>query len=58
MLGACSPVAPWERERLAKPQMEAEPHPAQRSAADHVYRSREGAIGGSSATRGGGCGCY
>lgn len=53
----CSPVAPWERGRLAKPQMATEPHPEQRAVLEHIYRSREAAAGGGSA-RGGGCGCY
>lgn len=56
-LTACAPVAPWERGRLAKPQMATEPHPGQRALLEHIYRSREAAAGGASA-RGGGCGCY
>jgi hypothetical protein len=54
---ACTAVAPWERGNLAKPQMDAEPHPDQRAVAEHVYRSREATTGGASA-KGGGCGCY
>jgi hypothetical protein len=56
-LGGCATVEPWDRGNLAKPQMAAEPHPAQRDALDHVYRSREGTSRGASA-QGGGCGCY
>jgi len=56
-LSACTAVAPWDRGNLAKPQTAAEPHPAQRTVLDHIYRSREGTAGGASA-QGGGCGCY
>ena len=57
LLSACTTVAPWERGNLAKPQMAAEPHPAQRAVLEHIYRSREASTGGASA-QGGGCGCY
>lgn len=56
-LAACAPVAPWERGRLAKPQMALDPHPAQSGFREHIYGGREAASGGSSAS-GGGCGCY
>jgi hypothetical protein len=56
-LSGCTVVQPWERGNLAKPQMSAEPHPAQREALEHVYRSREATSRGASA-QGGGCGCY
>jgi hypothetical protein len=52
----CAPVAPWERGRLAKPQMASEPEPLQRRLRDHVHESRE-AGAGSGIGRGGGCGC-
>ena len=57
LLGGCATVEAWDRGNLAKPQMAAEPHPPQREALDHVYRSREGTSRGASA-QGGGCGCY
>lgn len=57
VLTACSTVAPWERGNLAKPQMEAEPHPRQRTLLEHIYRSRE-ATSSSGSAEGGGCGCY
>jgi hypothetical protein len=57
VLCACTAVPPWDRGRLAKPQMDEDPHPAQREAGEHVYRSREAAAGGMKA-KGGGCGCY
>jgi hypothetical protein len=53
----CAAVAPWERGRLAKPQMSLDPDPAWRELREHTYRSREAAAP-SAAGRGGGCGCY
>jgi len=53
----CASVAPWERDRLAEPQMAAEPEPALRLYREHVYRSRE-AAGAARVDEGGGCGCY
>jgi uncharacterized protein DUF4266 len=56
-LGACAPVAPWERGTLAKPQMAVDPFPLQSTLRAHVQGSRE-AASGSGAAEGGGCGCY
>jgi len=56
-LVACSPVAPWERGVLAKPQMAVQPHPEVDAVGAHVYGSREASAGSGSAG-GGGCGCY
>jgi hypothetical protein len=53
----CAAVAPWERGRLAKPQMALDPDPSQRELREHTHRSREAAAI-SAAGRGGGCGCY
>lgn len=52
----CASVAPWERGRLAKPQMALDPDPLQRALRDHVHASREAAAGGEIGA-GGGCGC-
>jgi hypothetical protein len=52
----CTAVAPWERGRLAKPQMALDPDPQQRALRDHVHASREAAAGGQTGA-GGGCGC-
>lgn len=52
----CTPVAPWQRGKLAKPQMALDPYPLQNTFKAHIYNSREAASGGSSAG-GGGCGC-
>jgi len=57
LAAACTPVQPWQRGHLAKPQMALEPYPAQRTLREHVYGSREAVVGTGSAS-GGGCGCY
>ena len=52
----CVTVAPYERGRLAKPDMELE-HPADLVAgSDHAHEFREGSVGGWG-SGGGGCGC-
>lgn len=56
-LPGCSPVAPWERGNLAKPQMELDPYPMQSGLRGHVNSARQGSASGGSA-EGGGCGCY
>jgi hypothetical protein len=56
-LAACAAPAPWERGRLAKPHMAAEPAPELRALREHVYLSREAALG-STFSEGHGCGCY
>ncbi|MEQ1739475.1 MAG: DUF4266 domain-containing protein [Methyloglobulus sp.] len=53
----CTPVQPWERGNLAKPQMALPPYPLQSALRAHNYGSREAAAGGNAA-QGGGCGCY
>lgn len=56
VLSGCVQLAPWERGRLAKPQMALDPYPTQSAVQEHVYRGRE--AGGSVKGTGGGCGCY
>jgi hypothetical protein len=56
LLTGCVQVAPWERGRLAKPQMALDPYPSQSAILEHTYQSRE--AGGSLKGIGGGCGCY
>jgi hypothetical protein len=56
-LAGCTPVKPWQRGILAKPQMAVDPHPVQSALRSHGYLSREAASGGG-AQSGGGCGCY
>jgi hypothetical protein len=55
-LSGCAGVAPWERGRLAKPQMAPDADPAQRALREHVHESREAGAGGRIG-EGGGCGC-
>ncbi len=57
VLTGCTSVEPWERGRLAKPQMAADVHGLQDSVRSHVHSSREAAAAGDVAA-GGGCGCY
>ena len=57
LLGAgCATVAPYERERLARPDMEAGRNPDAKAGAEHATAYREGSSGGLGAS-GGGCGC-
>ncbi len=57
LASACTTVEPWERGRLAKPQMAADVAPMQSAVKVHTYSSREaGAVAGKNG--GGGCGCY
>lgn len=53
---ACAPVQPWERGRLAQPQMALEANALLSVMDQHVYTSKEAASGGVGPS-GGGCGC-
>lgn len=55
-LSGCVTVAPYEREYLATPAMNAELEGGEGDFQAHVFDSREGATGGHGST-GGGCGC-
>lgn len=55
-LSACARVAPYERERLARPDMEMGANPDARAGEDHARAYREGSTG-AEGTSGGGCGC-
>ena len=55
-LSACAPVQPWDRGRLAQPQMALNGDALLSTMDEHVYSSKEAASGGSGAA-GGGCGC-
>lgn len=57
VLASCTTVEPWQRGRLAKPEMAPDPNALQTELRDHVHESREGATSGPSG-KGGGCGCY
>lgn len=56
LLSGCVSVAPYEREYLASPAMNAELEEGEGEFSSHVFDSREGATGGHGST-GGGCGC-
>jgi len=53
---ACAPVQPWERGRLAQPQMALEGDALLSAMDQHTYTSKEAASGGVGPS-GGGCGC-
>jgi hypothetical protein len=58
---ACSGCAsigprPWEKDILARPEMQLDPYPLQTAAAEHIYFSKEASSGGRGFA-GGGCGC-
>lgn len=55
-LQACATVAPYERERLAKRDMELGRNPDVAAGEEHAVAYREGSSGAMGAS-GGGCGC-
>jgi hypothetical protein len=58
-LSACltiTPVQPWEKGQLAKPDMAFDGDPLDKLFKEHTYSSKESALGGSG-VGGGGCGC-
>ena len=54
--GACATVAPYERERLARPDMELGRNADAKAGEEHATAYREGSSGGMGSS-GGGCGC-
>ena len=56
LLSGCASVQPWERGRLARPEMQLDPNPLQTGLYEQVYDSKEAAGGGTKA-EGAGCGC-
>lgn len=58
VLSACSAlgVKPWERDVLAREDMQLNANPLDAAIDDHVYFSKEASSGGRSFA-GGGCGC-
>ena len=56
LLGGCVNVEPWERENLAKGNMQLVPEGLRNAFTNHVNFSREGTEGGYG-LEGGGCGC-
>jgi len=57
-LSACSSlgVKPWERDILARPEMQLIDNPVESALDDHIYFSKEASSGGRG-FGGGGCGC-
>ena len=56
MLTGCATVAPYERERLARRDMELDRNPELSAGQQHATAYREGSNGAEGAS-GGGCGC-
>lgn len=56
LAGGCARVAPYERETLARRDMELSGKAALRAGEEHAQAYREGSSGGGDA-KGGGCGC-
>ncbi len=54
--GCATPVKPWEKGHLARPEMALDPDPAESRLDRHVRHSKEAAFGGFG-VGGGGCGC-
>ena len=55
-LAGCTTVKPWEREVLARDDMQLDASALDTSLDDHIYFSKEGTSGGRG-FGGGGCGC-
>ena len=58
LLAGCASLGPrpWEKDLMARHEMQVDPYPLQTAAEDHVYFSKEASSGGSGFA-GGGCGC-
>jgi predicted component of type VI protein secretion system len=56
VLTGCATVAPYERERLARRDMQLDRNPELNAGQEHATDYREGSSGGEG-TSGGGCGC-
>ncbi len=56
LISGCMVVQPWERERLADPNMIFDENPIEKGMKDHYINIREGSEGGNG-SQGGGCGC-
>jgi hypothetical protein len=52
----CAGVEPWERDILARPDMQIVTDPLEAASDDHIYFSKEASSGGQG-FGGGGCGC-
>jgi hypothetical protein len=58
LLAGCASLGPrpWEKDLMARHEMQVDPYPLQTAAEDHVYFSKESSSGGHGFA-GGGCGC-
>ena len=56
MAGCSLGPKPWEKDLMARREMQVDPYPLQTAAEDHVYFSKEASSGGRGFA-GGGCGC-
>jgi hypothetical protein len=55
-LSGCAAVEPWDRDVLARPDMQIVSDPLEAAIDDHIYFSKEASSGGQG-FGGGGCGC-
>jgi hypothetical protein len=55
-LAGCAGVEPWDRDVLARPDMQLVADPIEAAADEHIYFSKEASSGGQG-FGGGGCGC-
>jgi hypothetical protein len=56
VVAGCAGVEPWERDVLARPDMQIVSDPLEAAVDDHIYFSKEASSGGQG-FGGGGCGC-
>ena len=58
LCGACASIGPkpWEKDLMARPEMQLNAHLQQTAADEHIYFSKEASSGGRGFA-GGGCGC-
>lgn len=55
-VASCAGVEPWDRDVLARPEMQVVSDPVEAAADEHIYFSKEASSGGQG-FGGGGCGC-
>jgi hypothetical protein len=55
-MAGCAGVQPWDRDVLARPEMQIVSDPSEAAADEHIYFSKEASSGGQG-FGGGGCGC-
>jgi hypothetical protein len=56
LVGGCAAVEPWDRDVLARPDMQIVSDPIEAATDEHIYFSKEASSGGQG-FGGGGCGC-